>query len=655
MKNIISAVLSISLLLATITSCFADKYLDCSLGANGTGTIGSPYNGTVTITSLSASEDLYVAQGATCTGAAGVYGADSSFVILNWSGTAADPVYIKTYDAGHGTTPPIFDSRETLSSWSQLGTSNIYYATTTVDDADALSVDDVGLQETIWKGTATISQANPGVVTLNSHGMANNDPISFMTSGSLPTPLAVGTRYYVRNQAANTFEVSLTSGGASIQTTSAGSGTHYVVRGRTSTGDQLMVASSFTQDNAGDKVYVWTADGSTPADNAVKISRTDNYFRNAWASQLAYIYFDDLIYFKGASRTSVELGGWGADYFFCRNCRITQGDVTISGVRGFSINGPDSVMKDVTCSYASLAAGVDNACFTLSNFSRGNFGPLTVTNTLGTCFELNGVDTFDAYGHDLTGTNCGHGGLEVYGCYGTSCGGAGYNLVERVTIDNTTRVTGVYGDSFSSGIGVGNNGFNNTIRNSKIINVNYNPLSIRSGSPAAYQGHHNYFQNITVYNNVSELSGSSAAALSFGNATDEAAIQGQNVFENIIVYLAAGGRVIYDKGGKNILRNNVYYTVGGSTQPFTWANTSYADLAAYTAVNTSDDSDWADPLINTTTLVPAANSPAIGKGRTASGVNYDFNGKVRSAVNDAGAIQTSDDSSTVAMGGATIQ
>jgi hypothetical protein len=72
----------------------------------------------------------------------------------------------------------------------------------------------------------SISNASPGVVTLNNHGLSNGDRLTLTTTGALPTGLSTGITYYVVNKTANTFELSLTSGGASINTSSAGSGTH---------------------------------------------------------------------------------------------------------------------------------------------------------------------------------------------------------------------------------------------------------------------------------------------------------------------------------------------------------------------------------------------------------------------------------------------
>ena len=75
--------------------------------------------------------------------------------------------------------------------------------------------------------TVTISNASPGVVTWTGHALAANTPVVFSTTGALPTGLTAGTTYYVKTVLdANTFTVSATAGGAAINTSSAGSGTH---------------------------------------------------------------------------------------------------------------------------------------------------------------------------------------------------------------------------------------------------------------------------------------------------------------------------------------------------------------------------------------------------------------------------------------------
>jgi uncharacterized membrane protein required for colicin V production len=78
--------------------------------------------------------------------------------------------------------------------------------------------------------TFTVTIATPGVVTATAHGFLVNDQVVLSTTGALPTGLLAGTVYFARNVTANTFELSATSGGASIATSGTQSGTHTVRR-----------------------------------------------------------------------------------------------------------------------------------------------------------------------------------------------------------------------------------------------------------------------------------------------------------------------------------------------------------------------------------------------------------------------------------------
>lgn len=97
----------------------------------------------------------------------------------------------------------------------------------TVPDVPTLSVSS---NVYAWIGNCTISQSEPAVVTCAGHGLADDAPIFFQTSGALPAPLAAGDYqtniYYVRNKTDDTFNVSATIGGYLVDTTTAGSGTH---------------------------------------------------------------------------------------------------------------------------------------------------------------------------------------------------------------------------------------------------------------------------------------------------------------------------------------------------------------------------------------------------------------------------------------------
>jgi hypothetical protein len=80
------------------------------------------------------------------------------------------------------------------------------------------------------KGTVTISIASPGVVTLNSHGLATGDCIELTTTGALPTGLTANTNYFVVYNDANSFWLATTLAnaiaGTKINTSGSQSGTH---------------------------------------------------------------------------------------------------------------------------------------------------------------------------------------------------------------------------------------------------------------------------------------------------------------------------------------------------------------------------------------------------------------------------------------------
>jgi hypothetical protein len=95
--------------------------------------------------------------------------------------------------------------------------------TTIVDALYSLSSDN--------KGIVTISMATPAVVTWVDHGQKAGAGIVFNTTGALLTGLTVGTRYYVSSTGLtkDTFQLSATQGGASINTSGTQSGIHSIV------------------------------------------------------------------------------------------------------------------------------------------------------------------------------------------------------------------------------------------------------------------------------------------------------------------------------------------------------------------------------------------------------------------------------------------
>lgn len=98
----------------------------------------------------------------------------------------------------------------------------------------------------------TATSASPAVFTWTAHGALNGD-IVVLGGSAVPTGFVAGTQYFVVAKAANTFELSATSGGAAINSSSTGTAvtaTYYPATGDTSASAavDLMDSDSVTTD-----------------------------------------------------------------------------------------------------------------------------------------------------------------------------------------------------------------------------------------------------------------------------------------------------------------------------------------------------------------------------------------------------------------------
>lgn len=75
-------------------------------------------------------------------------------------------------------------------------------------------------------GTVTFTIASPGVVNWTGHGRAENDPISFTTTGTFPTGVNASSVFYVKSVQPNSFNISATPGGTAINFSGSQSGVH---------------------------------------------------------------------------------------------------------------------------------------------------------------------------------------------------------------------------------------------------------------------------------------------------------------------------------------------------------------------------------------------------------------------------------------------
>lgn len=102
------------------------------------------------------------------------------------------------------------------------------------------------------ESVVTISIAVPGVITWVGHGLEDDTPISFTTTGALPTGLTAGTIYYVVAAATDTFSVAATPGGTAITTTGTQSGVHTAFAEAIGETDLLYAFAMFGSKTGGD-------------------------------------------------------------------------------------------------------------------------------------------------------------------------------------------------------------------------------------------------------------------------------------------------------------------------------------------------------------------------------------------------------------------
>jgi len=101
-------------------------------------------------------------------------------------------------------------------------------------------------------GTVTITIASPAVIT-SSVNLPNGSSIQLGTTGSLPSGLSTNTTYYVINVSGTTFNLSLTPGGAAINTTGSQSGTQSI----SLLGDVPLYQNALTVSDASNFVIVF--------------------------------------------------------------------------------------------------------------------------------------------------------------------------------------------------------------------------------------------------------------------------------------------------------------------------------------------------------------------------------------------------------------
>lgn len=146
-----------------------------------------------------------------------------TFEVEWFSGTYAT-VLGTMVNAAYGSGTEAFDTFET--EWFTGTYSTTLGATTAASYGGAVAYEDFSPAFTPIPFTA-----NPSTDTFSApaHGMSNGKRVLVTTTGHLPDGLGVANYYFVIGATTNTFQLSATSGGAAIDVTSPGSGTHTVI------------------------------------------------------------------------------------------------------------------------------------------------------------------------------------------------------------------------------------------------------------------------------------------------------------------------------------------------------------------------------------------------------------------------------------------
>lgn len=130
------------------------------------------------------------------------------------------------------------------------------------------------LWEKLTSGTVTMTIASPAVVSQTAHGLKAGSPISFTTTGALPTGVVAGTTYYViaAGLTADAFQFSATVGGSAVNTTGSQSGVHTLTRRYTSGAEFgfYVYDDNLYGGNAYENYFKWTGAAFTEYDTAPK-------------------------------------------------------------------------------------------------------------------------------------------------------------------------------------------------------------------------------------------------------------------------------------------------------------------------------------------------------------------------------------------------
>jgi hypothetical protein len=157
--------------------------------------------------------------------------------------------------------------------------------------------------------SVTIAAGSPIVVTWATSTPANGTKVAFTTTGTLPGALSAGVTYYVVGQSGTTFRLALTPGGAQINNSTSGSGTHtgYLSGTTVSDGNTIVGYQAGSNNPMSGKyncLFGWKAgDALTTGDNNIVIGKDQDADSASGSNQINVggVYFHDRLLYTERS------------------------------------------------------------------------------------------------------------------------------------------------------------------------------------------------------------------------------------------------------------------------------------------------------------------------------------------------------------------
>jgi hypothetical protein len=222
--------------------------------------------------------------------------------------------------------------------------------------------------EVVAANTVTITIAAPGVVTWTGHGLSRAQPITFATTGALPTGLTAGTTYYVSSSslATDTFRVSTSVANALAGTNITTTGTQSGVQTASALGSSTLTVTL-------------TAHGLSVGDT-INFPISTTVGASAWATSVFGTYTATTV--ADANTFTISLNavtsqpgktGMNSNKSQIRYA-ITPGvtpDGSGYGVGGYGEGGYGT---------GTSVAGISGTPITATNWSLDNWGPVLISN-----------------------------------------------------------------------------------------------------------------------------------------------------------------------------------------------------------------------------------------------------------------------------------